>query len=249
MADVTVFEPGGYRYINGVFQYSGGVAAEPGFAIERVRFSILPSLAAGFAAIEAHLSAIGRPIAAFCACELRSPEPFSEHGFVDFNLDYVRTLERWGISRDGVNPVARTNVSPEYDKPATPSIYAFSYTVPLDAARGSFIIAGSGEARDGDRPYCESIVRLGETSPAAMREKVRYVMRVMEARLEALGFVWSDALSTQVYTVHDIGALIGDEIARKGAAPGGVLWHYSRPPVVGIEYEMDVRCEARTLVL
>ena len=34
----STFAPGGYRFIPGMFQYSGGVAAEPGFRIERVRF-------------------------------------------------------------------------------------------------------------------------------------------------------------------------------------------------------------------
>ena len=38
MANVVVFAPGGYRYISAVFQYSGGIAAEPGFEIERARF-------------------------------------------------------------------------------------------------------------------------------------------------------------------------------------------------------------------
>ena len=31
--------PGNYRFIPAVFQYSGGVAANPGFEIERVRFA------------------------------------------------------------------------------------------------------------------------------------------------------------------------------------------------------------------
>ena len=39
MAETTVFEPGGYRYARGRFQYSGGVSAEPGFVIERARFA------------------------------------------------------------------------------------------------------------------------------------------------------------------------------------------------------------------
>jgi len=34
----ALFAPGGYRYIPGVFQYSGGVAAAPGHEIMRVRF-------------------------------------------------------------------------------------------------------------------------------------------------------------------------------------------------------------------
>ena len=44
------FAAGGYRYIPAVFQYSGGVAAEPGFAIVRVRFRDPVPLAEGFAA-------------------------------------------------------------------------------------------------------------------------------------------------------------------------------------------------------
>ena len=249
MADVVVFEPGGYRYIAGVFQYSAGVAAEPGFAIERARLARPVPLAEGFAAVEAHLAAIGRPSTAFCACELRSPEPFSEQGFVDFNRAYVQTLERWGIYKEGINPVARTNVSPEFDKPAEPSLYAFSYTVPSTAPRGGFIVAGSGETREGGGQYRDSLVRYGETSPDAILEKLRYVLGVMEGRLAALGFGWPDALATNAYTGHDIGPLVADEIVQRGAAPHGLTWHVSRPPVVNIEYEMDVHGPARQIVL
>jgi len=248
MADVISFEPGGYRYIKGVFQYSAGVAAEPGYEIIRVRFAETLPLLEGFAAIEAHLQSKGRPATAFCACELRSPEPFTEQGFNAFNQEYVGTLERWGIYEDGVNPVARTNVCPEYDKPTSPSIYAFSYTVPSDRKHGSFIIAGSGEATEGSANYRDTIVRLGDTSPDALREKLRFVMSIMESRLAALGFGWPDAVSTQAYTVHDIGSFVGDEIARMHAAPGGLAWHYCRPPVVNIEYEMDVRGSAQEIV-
>lgn len=249
MAEIIPFPAGGYRSIKGVFQYSAGVAAEPGFAIERALFASPLPLAEGFAAIEAHLAAIGRPTTAFAACELRSPEPFSEQGFVEFNRMYVQTLERWGLYRDGDNPVARTNVCPEHDKPAEPSIYAFSYTVPSDAGPGGFIVAGSGETREGEGDYRNSIVRLGDTSIDALREKMRYVMEVMEGRLEALGFGWQDAVATQVYTVHDIGALIEEELVVRGAARRGFTWHYSRPPVVNIEYEMDVNGAARQIVL
>jgi hypothetical protein len=31
--------------------------------------------------------------------------------------------------------------------------------------------------------------------------------------------------------------------------PGGLTWHHARPPVVGLEYEMDVRGAAREIVL
>jgi len=49
--------------------------------------------------------------------------------------------------------------------------------------------------------------------------------------------------------VHDIGALVGPEIAARGAAAGGVSWHLTRPPVQGLEFEMDVRGTAREIVL
>jgi hypothetical protein len=249
MAEVVVFKPGGYRYIKAVFQYSGGVAAEAGFAIERARLARPLPLAQGFAAVEAHLKAIGRPTTAFCAGELRSPAPFTEQGFVEFNRHYVQTLERWGIYKDENNPVARTNVCPEYDKPTEPSLYAFSYTVPAETERGSFIIAGGGEAKEVGGSFRDRIVRLGDTSLDGMREKVRFVMGEMEARLAALGFGWHDALSTQAYTVYDIGPLVGEEFARKGAVAGGLVWHYCRPPVVHIDFEMDVRGAAREIVL
>jgi hypothetical protein len=250
MSDVVVFREGGYRYIKAVFQYSSGVAAEPGFEIERARLARPLPLAAGFAAVEAHLRALGRPYTAFAACELRSAAPFSEQGFHDFNREYVKTLARWGIYKDEVNPVARTNVCPQYGAPAEPALYAFSYTVPAPkATRGSFIIAGGGEARGGAGSFAGRIVRYGETTPEAMRDKLRFVMAEMEQRLAALGFAWKDAVSTQAYSVQDIGAHVGPEIAARGAAAGGLAWHFARPPVIGLEFEMDVRGAARELLL
>jgi hypothetical protein len=249
MSDVPVFGPGGYRYIKAVFQYSGGVAAEPGFEMERAVFLKPLPLLEGLAAAEAYLKSLGRPTTAFAACELRSPAPFSEQGFVEFNRQYVGTLERWGLYKDGVNPVARTNVCPEYQKPASPSLHAFSYTVPSKGSRPTFIVAGGGEAKEGNKTYRETLVALGDTSPAGMQKKVRYVVAEMERRLAALGVSWAEAVSTQAYTVHDIGPLVGPEIAARGAARGGLAWHYCRPPIVDLEFEMDVRGAAREIVL
>ena len=250
MADVREFTEGGYRYIKAVFQYSGGVAALPGFEIERARLARPVPLEDGFRLIEKHLAAIGRPVKAFAACELRSPAPFTEQGFKDFNIQYSRTLEKWGLWRDGDNPVARTNVCPLHQRPSTPSLYAFSYTVPArDTKRRSFIVAGGGEAQEGRASYRETIVSLGDTSREGMRAKVRYVMTEMELRLSALGFTWADAIATQAYTVHDIGALVGEEIIKKGAARGGLSWHFCRPPIVDLDYEMDVRGAASEIII
>ncbi len=247
MAQTAVFRPGGYRYVRGRFQYSGGVAAEPGFAIERARFRRPVPLEEGFRRIESHLAGLGRPPTAFCACELRSPGQFSEEGFIAFNRAYVQTLERWGIFRDEDNPVARSNVCPPVRPPPEPSFHAFSYTVPegpggaAAAAVKSFVIAGSGEAPEGPGGYRERIIRLGDTSPDAMREKARYVLLAMERRMGALGLAWADASASQVYTVHEVHGFLADEIVARGAAPDGITWTFAHPPVEGLAFEMDVR--------
>jgi hypothetical protein len=130
-----------------------------------------------------------RPTTAFCACELRSPEPFSEAGFKAFNQQYVGTLEKWGLYKDGINPVARSNVCPELNPPREPSFHAFSYTVPVAApsARTSFVIAGSGECPEGKGNYRDHIIRRGDTSPSGMLEKARWVLAEHERRMGALG--------------------------------------------------------------
>ncbi len=244
------FAAGGYRYLPGVFQYSAAVAAEPGFTIDRVRFRRLVPLAEGFQAIAAHLQALGRPLTAFCACELRSPAPFTDVTFEVFNREYVALLARWGMGRDGLNPVARSNVCPAIGPPAEPGCYAFSYTVPAaGTTRSSFIIAGSGEAPEGKSNYRDHIICRGDLSAAGLRAKAVYVLEEMERRMQSLGFTWGDASHTHVYTVHDFHALVGTEIIGRSAAPGGITWHYARPPVVDIEFEMDVRCVAREWVM
>src|SRR5262249_11636475 len=145
MSEVISFAPGGYRYVKGVFQYSAGVAAEPGYRFERVRFANPVPLQDGFRKIEQIIKSAGRPLAAFAACELRSPAPFTEEGFTAFNKIYAGTLKDWGIFGEN-NPVARSNVCPEVLPPEEPSFYAFSYTVEDANAAPSFVVAGSGEA-------------------------------------------------------------------------------------------------------
>jgi hypothetical protein len=249
MADAVDFAAGGYRFLPGVFQYSGGAAALPGHAIERVRFRAPVPLAEGFARIERIIGAAARPLTAFCACELRSPAPFTEQGFRAFNEVYVVTLEKWGLFDGKVNPVARSNVCPEIDPPAEPSFHAFSFTVAAADAAPSFVIAGSGEAKEGGASYRERTVRHGETTPDAMREKAQYVLGEMERRLAALGFGWADTTATQVYTVHDLHPFLADEIVGRGAARSGLTWHFARPPVRGLEYEMDCRGVGRERVV
>jgi hypothetical protein len=241
MPSTKVYAPGNYRFIPGVFQYSAGVAAEAGFRIERVRFLKPVPLADGFRLIERTLQAAGRPLAAFCACELRSPAPFDEAGFEAFNKEYVGTLAHWGIFDGTDNPVARSNVCPEIDPPTVPGFYAFSFTVAAPSAVPSFVVAGSGEAPEGKGSYKEHVISRGDVSIEGMRSKARYVLAEMENRMRALGFDWPDTTATQLYTVHNIHPFIAEEIGRRGAMRGGLTWHLNRPPIVELEYEMDCR--------
>lgn len=242
MTEVIEFAAGGYRYVKGVFMYSAGVAALPGLRLERVRFARTAPLAEGFRRIAAILEAAGRPKTAFAACELRSPAPFTEGGFQAFNEVYVETLREWGIvGPDGLNPVARSNVCPEVEPPSEPGFHAFAYTVEDAGAPPSFVVAGSGEAPEGRGNYRDHIVARGDTSASGLRHKARFVLGEMERRMGALGFGWPDATATQVYCVHDIHPLLVDEIARRGAMAGGLVWQLCRPPVVDLEYEMDCR--------
>ncbi len=242
MAETRDIPAAGYRFIPGVFQYSAGVAALPGHRIERVRLHDPLPMAEGWARIAAWLQARNLPRTAFCACELRSPAPFTEQGFRDFNAAYGAVLREWGVLLPGdVNPVARSNVCPEVAPPATPSFHAFSVAVPAPDAGPSFVVAGSGEAEEGHANYRDHIVALDDTSPAGLRAKVRWVLGEMERRMGALGGRWADVTGTQLYSVFDVHPWLAEEMVPRGAARHGVTWQHCRPPVVGLDFEMDCR--------
>ena len=247
------FAAGNYRFIPAVFQYSSGVCALPGFQIERVRFDHLLPLAEGFAQAASHIQGAGQKLTSFCACELRSPAAFSEAGFLAFNQHYVKTVAEWGIFDGTTNPVARSNVCPEIDPPAEPSFFAFSFVRPIEgqgrATTPDFVIAGGAEARGGTGSYPERIVRYRDLSPEGMKEKVAFTVREMESRLAGFGFAWKDTTATQAYTVHDFHHAMTEELVRRGAMRSGLTWHFARPPVVDLEFEMDCRRVSREVVI
>ncbi len=243
------FVAGNYRFIPGVFQYSAGAAASPGHEIERVRFDKWLPLAQGFARAAEYIKAAGRPLTSFCACELRSPTAFTDEGFRNFNLHYVKTLTEWGIYDGKTNPVARSNVCPEIDPPAEPSFHAFSFTRPSQNATPTFVIAGSGESQEGNASYAERTVRYRDISPDGIAEKVRYVVGVMERRMAEFGHGWKDVTATQTYTIHDFHPVLAEALVRRGATRAGLTWHFARPPVIDLEYEMDCRRVMREVVI
>jgi hypothetical protein len=234
---------GNYRFLPGIAPYSCGVVSVPGFEIAHVTLHRPVPYRQGFDRIEQHLAAEGRPRAALCAIELRSPRPFTFEGFAEFNARYAQILERWGLLVAGVNPVARTNVAPEVDPPAEPVLYGFSYARPCDPGLApTFVVAGAGELPEGILA-ADAIVRAGDTSPEGIAAKATFVMALMEIRLRGLGADWPMVMALGIYTIHPIDRLLPQVVlSRVGrAAVHGVRWFYSRPPIEGIEYEMDLR--------
>ena len=170
---------GGYRFLPGIEPYSSGAVALPGHAIVHVTLCAPVPWRDGFALIDRHLREKSRTRTALCAIALRIPKALSFVGFAEFNAGYREQLVAWGLLVDGANPIARTNVAPLVGAPLSPSLYAFAYAAPGATARTTFVVAGSGEV---DRLNADTIVRRGETSAEAIREKAAFVMRVMHTR-------------------------------------------------------------------
>lgn len=241
MIETVEASQSGYRFMPGVSQYSCGVGALPGFELQRIRFSRVVPLKAGFAKIAEIIKQAGRPLTSFAACELRSPAPFTEEGFKAFNEIYIKTLIEWGVMKDGTNPVARSNVCPKIDAPREPGFHAFTFTTVAENAPTSFVVAGSGESVEGKANYRDHIVRLGDTSATGMLEKAKFVLNEMERRMSAFSGDWSQTTAVQLYTVQDIYNVLESELGQRGVLGNGLTWHFNRPPVVDLEYEMDCR--------
>jgi hypothetical protein len=241
---------GNYRFLPGIAPFSSGAIAMPGSQVVHVTLRRAIPWRKGFELIDAHLREQQRPRQALCAIELRIPAPLTASGFDDFNAGYQALLKEWDLLVDGHNPIARTNVAPVVDPPGEASLHGFAYTAPGGAASPTFVVAGSGETRRSANGAID-IVRRGDTTPAAMREKAAYVLGVMRERLHGLGADWPDVTATNIYTAFAIEPFLADTILRGvGPAAGhGVIWHLSRPPIVDIDFEMDMRGVARRLWL
>src|SRR5437867_2972936 len=241
---------GGYRFLPGINAFSSGTVAMPGHEIVHATLAAPLPWRAGFARIEKHLAGQGRPRTTLCGIELRSPAQFSFEGFAAFNEGYRSVLDEWGILMAGDNPIPRTNVAPVASPPAEPCLYAFAYTAPGATPAPTFIVAGAGEMRDRGQG-AEGIVRHGETTPDAMREKARFVMGIMQDRMRGLGCDWARATAIDVYSAEAIHGFLVEEILRPAGAAAihGVRWFPSRPPVQGLEFEVDLRGVARELVI
>jgi hypothetical protein len=243
-------ERGHYAFLKGIAPYSSGAAALSGYEIVYATLKQPLPWREGFECVDAHLQSIGRDRHALCGMVLRCPEPYSMQGFVDFNGLYCSVLEEWGLYVDDMNPVARTNVSPEFAMPEEPALYAFSYTIPADHDGLTFVAAGAGELNSPNL-VAEAIIRRGDLSVDAMREKAAYVMDVMEKRLTGLGGTWGNVTAVGVYTVHPIIEVLKEIVFSRmdSAAIHGVQWFQARPPILEIEFEMDLRGVKKEIII
>ena len=232
---------GNYRFLPGIAPFSSGAVAMPGWQVVHATLRRPMPWRKGFELIDTHLAEEKRPRAALCAVELRIPTALTPAGFDGFNAGYQALLKEWDLLVDGQNPIARTNVAPVVGPPGEASLYGFGYTAPGGPPTPTFVVAGSGE----------TLVRSGESTPDAMREKATYVLGVMRDRLHGLGGDWADITAINIYTAHPIEPFLADTILR-GIGPAaihGVAWHLSRPPIIDIEFEMDMRGVARRVWL
>ena len=67
--------------------------------------------------------------------------------------------------------------------------------------------------------------------------------------MRAFGFGWKETTAAQVYSVRDFHPVLADELVRRGALRSGLTWHFARPPVQDLEFEMDCRRVMRELVI
>jgi hypothetical protein len=233
---------GNFQFAKGSGPYSSGAVAHDGYEVVHVIFNPLPKLWDAFGIIERRMKSLGRPLHALCGMELRIPKALSIEAFNEFNEPYIERLKAWGTHVDGMNPVARTNVATEVNPVTEPSVYGFSYTIPSDHKGKTFVVAGAGELRSSKLDGSE-IVSRGDTSTEGLRAKAKQVLSIMDRRLEVMGLTHAHVTQSNIYTIFNIAELMKSTImpALGEAGRHGVRWHFARPPVLEIDYEMDMR--------
>lgn len=227
----------GYRFLPGGQVFAGGAVALPGFEIVHAVLHPWLPLEEGYAFVEAHLAAAGRSPQDLVGMELRLPRQLTIDEFQQFNGPYVERLIRWGLLVEGRNPVSRTNVVPAFEPPPEPVLHGFSYVVPSETQIRTFVMAGMTE----NSPA--GIVAAGDVSPEGMRKKVSHVIRAVTQRVESLGVAAGDASHVEFYAAQPVESLVIELLAPAmgDATHRGLRWHYGRPPVQGLEVELEVR--------
>ena len=244
-------ERGSFRFTRGSAFYASGVIADPGFEIVRATFDKSLPLGAGFDAVQHHLQARGRPPQALCGLELRGPAPYPTRPlFMEFNSKYVDRLRRLDLLVDGLIPITRANLAVVDGSVREQHVYAFMYTVPSEFERTTFAISATADLKIYSEGAVENVA-AGDVSPSGLKEKVTFVVDALDRKLRDLGTSWDMATQIGVYCVHPIGDLIPQVILPAAGSGGrnGVTWYFTKPPIVGLEVEIDVRAVLQELIV
>ena len=244
---------GNYQFMRGGAAFSSAVVADEGYAIVHATLLNPLPVSAGFDFIAEHLKREGRPVHAVCGIELRSPRVLTLEGFREFNTEVYRAaLMKHDLLVDEVSPMTRSNLAVEINPPSQAVLFAFSYTIPIStrATARNFVLAGAAdEAGDPANPH--RVIRAGETSDDAMREKAAFVMNELSKRLSEFNLTLDDSTALGVYTVHNIFSYLPDMLLKSlGRAHWlGVHWYFTRPPIQGLEFEADARRALREIFI
>jgi hypothetical protein len=240
---------GNFMFVRGIGPFSAAVMAQPGSEIIHARFLPLIALNDGYVRVERHLQRERRPLEALCGMELRIPKVLSREAFDEFNRPYIERLKAWGLDIGGANPVTRTNVAFEISPVSEPMLAGFYYTMPSTGPAETFVLSGAPEiaSREGG----VQIVARGDTSVGGLRQKLECILHALGAHLSEMKLKWEMATAVNVYTVFDVHPLFAPVLMPLlgPASHAGVTWHYARPPVSGLELEIDARAVKRELIL
>ena len=240
MAATVEFSAGGYSFIPGVFQYSAGVGALAGYTDPARAFPRAPAAARRVGPYRAFHTGSGP--AADRVLRVRTAVAGAVHRGRVFapSTDLCRELQKWGVLTARSIRSRAAMCAPSSTRPPSPRFHAFCFTSPARDAAPSFVIAGSGEARKGDGEATRPHRPPRRTSADGMREKAASC----SAR-------WSGGWPRSACpgptpprrrSIPCTTSIRFSPTSSCGAAPpSGLTWHYARPPVRDLEYEMDCR--------
>jgi len=239
-------EAGAYRILPGGSAFCSGVVPYQGYEVVRVLLNPWIPLERGYRFIEDYLKSVGRPVQAFCGIELRVPAPLEFSDWSTFNVPYLGQLREWGLLFGEYSGVCRSNIALATYPPANTSLCAFSYIAPTSAKGRSFFLSGQA-----DIDAAGKAIAGDDIGPAAMRKRARYVIDTVGTTLAKLGVSWQETTQIALFHVHDIPGLwdsqllgsVGDALRR------GVLVYRARPPIAGLEVELEARAVRQELIV
>ena len=237
---------GSYKILPGGAAFCSGVLPYEGYEIIRVVLRPWIPLEQGYGFIENYLKSVGRPVQSFCGIELRVPAPLAMKDWSSFNVPYLAQLRKWGLIFGDQSAVCRSNIALALNAPTTTSLCAFTYTAPTSAKNKTFFLSGQADIDAHGKAIAD-----GDTGPAAMQQRARFTIDTVGATLAKLGVSWQDTTQVAFFHAHDIPDLwepkllgsIGEALSR------GVLVYRARPPIAGLEVELEARAVRQEIVV